>query len=167
MPSIETSTPRKSVLGRVLQRMERRATASRLSVGRPSEPLLGLPLKRLVPQDIHTANDHAVTLANVIAARCANSTDARAVALALAGSALVVNLLTDYRLSLARLIPIEVHEGFDHLWGATNILAPFLLGYVRKSPLAAAIQIFTGAATILESLFTDYRAATGVRWGGA
>jgi hypothetical protein len=130
-------------------------------------PLWGLPLKRLVPQDVHTFSDHTVTLANLVAARCARSADARGVALALAGSALVVNLLSDYRLSLAKLVPIEVHEAFDHLWGATNILAPFLLGYVRKSPLAAAIQIVTGAATIIESLFTDYRAATGVRWGRA
>jgi hypothetical protein len=97
--------------------------------------------------------------------RCSTRSEAKTAALALAGSALAVNLLTDYRLSPVRLIPIEVHEGFDHLWGATNILTPFILGDWRKSPLAAAIQIFTGVATILESLFTDYRAVTGVRWG--
>jgi len=160
MLSTDTATSH----GPVLQRLEQKATASRFSVGRPSRRLLGLPLKRLVPQDVHTLGDHVVTLANVAAARCANSSDAKAVSLALVGSALLVNLLTDYRLSPAKVIPIEVHEGFDHLWGATNLLAPFLLGYYRKSPVAAAIQVVTGAVTILESLFTDYRAATGVRW---
>lgn len=167
MLSTDAPTSKRSAPGAVLQRLEQKTTSSRFSVGRPSRRLLGLPLKRLVPQDVHTVGDHAVTLANVVAAHWANSADAKGVALALAGSALVVNLLSDYRLSLAKVVPIEVHEGFDHLWGATNLLAPFLLGYYRKSPVAAAIQVVTGAVTILESLFTDYRAATGVRWGMA
>ena len=116
------------------------------SSGRPSAPLLGLPVRRLVPQDVHTVGDHVVTLINGVAARCARTSAAKSVAVTLAASALGVNLLSDYRLSLARLIPIEVHEVFDHLWGATNILAPFLFGYVRESPLAAPLQIITPRA---------------------
>jgi hypothetical protein len=41
---------------------------------------------------------------------------------------------------------------------------PFLLGYVRKDPIAAAIQIVTGFMTCVASLFTDYRASKGTTW---
>jgi hypothetical protein len=46
----------------------------------------------------------------------------------------------------------------------TAIVMPFALGYVRKDPIAAAVQIVTGLVTCVTSLFTDYRASTGRTW---
>jgi hypothetical protein len=37
--------------------------------------------------------------------------------------------MTDYRLSVAKVIPIEAHEVIDHAWGLAAIAAPFVLGY--------------------------------------
>jgi hypothetical protein len=76
----------------------------------------------------------------------------------LATSVVGVSLLTDYRLSLAKVIPIEMHEVADHAWGLTAITLPFALGYWKTSPKVAMMHIVAGAGTILSSLFTDYRA---------
>jgi hypothetical protein len=59
-------------------------------------------------------------------------------------------------------IPIEIHETLDYASGGTAVLAPIVLGYVRKDPIASAIQIVTGLGAIVASMFTDYRAARGV-----
>ena len=42
------------------------------------------------------------------------------------------------------------------------IAAPFAFGYHKRAPLTAFAHVLTGAATILGSLFTDYRAERGV-----
>jgi hypothetical protein len=83
---------------------------------------------------------------------------AMAASLALAGTVIGVSALTDYRLSLAKVIPIEVHEALDYAWGLSAIAAPFVFGYWKKSPIAALTHVVAGAGTILSSLFTDYRA---------
>ena len=74
--------------------------------------------------------------------------------------------MTDVRLAPLRVIPIEVHEVIDYVWGATAIATPFIFGYAKKSPLAATLQIVAGASLILGSLLTDYRGYKGVKWGG-
>lgn len=129
----------------------------------PSRPLLGvLPLARLIPQDVHSVIDYAS--AGVLLGTCmaAETTSAKVVGAALGASGICTSALTDYRLSLAKIIPIEAHEAIDHLWGASAIAAPFVFGYWRRDPAVAAVHVMTGAMTILASLITDYRAATGV-----
>jgi hypothetical protein len=129
----------------------------------PSKPLLGiLPLKRLIPQDVHSVMDYLVSAAYLVSARLATTKRARAVGLLLGSNVGGVSLLTDYRLSAAKVIPIEVHEVLDHVSGAGGAAAPFVLGYAKKDRIAATIQIAAGIGTILASLFTDYRAARGV-----
>ena len=129
----------------------------------PSKPLLGvLPLKRIIPQDVHSVMDYLVAAAYLASARLATTQRARAVGMFLGANVGGVSLLTDYRLSAAKVIPIEVHEVLDHVSGAGAVAAPFVLGYAKKDRVAAAIQIAAGIGTILASLFTDYRAARGV-----
>jgi len=129
----------------------------------PSKALLGvLPLKRLIPQDVHSVMDYLVSAAYLVSARLATTRRARAVGLLLGSNVGGVSLLTDYRLSAAKVIPIEVHEVLDHTTGACAAAAPFVLGYAKKDRVAATIQIVAGLGTILASLFTDYRAARGV-----
>ncbi|MBN1207021.1 MAG: hypothetical protein JXB05_19205 [Myxococcaceae bacterium] len=145
----------------------RRALSREPEAGIPAKPLFGvLPIRRFVPQDIHSLLDYAnaFTVAGVSlgAARPA-CTAGLALGLSVAG----VSLLTDYRLSLRKLIPIEVHEAIDYAWALSAIAAPFVFGYVRRSPLAAIVHIAVGVSTILGSLFTDYRAQVGVKWGKA
>ncbi|WP_437946926.1 hypothetical protein WME98_39735 [Sorangium sp. So ce296] len=150
-PTAELERP-----GLFARETQRRATI-------PSRPLLGvLPLARVVPQDVHSVIDYSNGVIVALAGLSARKPSARIAGVILGASVVSVSLLTDYRLSLAKLIPIEVHEAIDHAWGASAIAAPFVLGYAKRSPLAALIHAATGAATILGSLLTDYRAVRGV-----
>jgi hypothetical protein len=132
-----------------------------LSVGEPAEPLLKvLPIKRWIPQDVHSMMDYAGGLAAATGYFFPeNKRDDAAcwASIGLAAGVIGVSMLTDYRLSLAKVIPIRAHETADYLWGAACIALPFALGYYKKSPRVAWTHVVIGASTILASLFTDYR----------
>lgn len=129
----------------------------------PAKPVLGvLPLARRIPQDVHSMMDYASALSYGVSAKLARTTRGAAVGMMLGGNVAGVSLMTDYRLSLSKVVPIEMHEVLDHVTGLTAITAPFLLGYWRKDPIASAVQIGTGLAQVVASLFTDYRADKGI-----
>lgn len=129
----------------------------------PSARLFGaLPLARVVPQDVHSVIDYVNAATAISTVLFADSTAGKIAGAALGASGATVSALTDYRLSAAKLIPIEAHEAIDHGWGLLAIAAPFALGYFRKDPTIAALHVMLGASTILVSLFTDYRAAEGI-----
>jgi hypothetical protein len=65
-------------------------------------------------------------------------------------------------LSLAKVIPIEVHEVIDYAFGFSVMLAPFVLGYYKRAPLVAALHVTVGVGTVVASALTDYRAYLGV-----
>jgi hypothetical protein len=136
---------------------------SRSGRGMPSRPLLGrLPLARLIPQDVHSVLDYvdaATVLSGAVMSDCSKAKAASAV---IGGSGIGLSAITDYRLSLAKVIPIEAHEVIDYAFGVSAISAPFLFGYYKTAPVTAAIHVATGVGTILASLFTDYRAYRGV-----
>ncbi|HVH46759.1 MAG TPA: hypothetical protein VM925_30665 [Labilithrix sp.] len=151
-------------LGQLMSSLERIVFAElRPSAPVPAKPVLGvLPLARVIPQDVHSVMDYLVTAAYLVSAGLAKTPRARAAGIFLAANVGTVSMLTDYRLSLAKVIPIEVHEVLDHVSGSGAVAAPFVLGYRKRDPIASAIQIATGIGTILASLFTDYRAQQGV-----
>jgi len=130
-----------------------------LSHGEPAEPLLKvLPLTRWIPQDVHSMMDYMDGLTVASGFFTADDDDVACwTSIGLGASAIGVSLLTDYRLSLAKVIPIRTHEAIDYMWGAACIAAPFVLGYWKKSPTTALTHVMVGAGAILASLFTDYR----------
>ena len=147
----------------LVSNLERDLDSVSPSLELPAKPLLGvLPLARMIPQDIHSMMDYAAAGTCLGSALWAESSGAKAAGAMLGAAGLCVSLMTDYRLSVVKMIPIEAHEAIDHIWGAASIAAPFVFGYWKKDPAVAAIHILTGASTILASLFTDYRAAEGV-----
>ncbi|MBA3820771.1 MAG: hypothetical protein H0X17_17905 [Deltaproteobacteria bacterium] len=131
-----------------------------LSHGEPSTPILGLPLARLIPQDVHAVMDYAHGLLAASCAIVADDPRAKIASLVLAGSVIGVSAITDYRLSVAKVVPIEAHEVIDHVWGVAAIAAPFVLGYYKTEPKIAMMHVIAGAGNILGSLVTDYRAYT-------
>lgn len=134
-----------------------------LSVGSPSRPLLGrLPLARIVPQDVHSVMDYLDGGGVLLGAFMSDCPRARAASWVIGTSGVVASAVTDYRLSLAKLLPIETHEKIDYAFGISAISAPFLFGYRKTAPLVAATHIAIGIGAILASLFTDYRAFRGV-----
>jgi hypothetical protein len=136
----------------------------------PSKPLLGrggwpaLPLARIVPQDVHSVLDYVHAAGFFASARLARTGRARAVGMALGLVMGGASAITDYRLSAAKVLPIELHETLDYAGGLTAIAAPFLLGYVKNDPIAALLHIGLGIGTVVTSLFTDYRASLGLTW---
>lgn len=152
-------------------RMERLlGSAERVSLGLwdpeervPSKPVLGaLPLARVIPQDVHSVMDYVNAAGFAASAVVARTGRARAVGALLGLGVGGTSAATDYRISAAKVIPIEVHESLDYVSGITAIVAPFALGYVKKDPIAAAIHIGLGVTTLVASLFTDYRATRGI-----
>jgi hypothetical protein len=157
----------RSLIPPAAQETVRRSLSRGPEAGVPSRPLFGvLPIKRLVPQDIHSLLDYSNGL-TVAGVAWGASSPACTAGLALGAGVIGVSLLTDYRLSLRKIIPIEVHEVLDYAWALSAIAAPFVFGYARRSPLAAMVHIAAGVSTLLGSLFTDYRAQRGVKWGKA
>lgn len=130
-----------------------------LSHGAPSRSLFGLPLARWIPQDVHSVMDYVDGATAAMGTLIADEDDATAkiASIVLGAGAAGVSLMTDYRLSLAKVIPIETHEAIDHIWGVTCIAAPFVLGYWKSSPRTAITHIAVGVGSILASLVTDYR----------
>src|SRR4051812_35881100 len=88
-----------------------------LSHGMPARSLAGLPLARVIPQDVHSILDYANALASVVASMVATSTEGCVSSAVLGGSLCAASLMSDYRLAAARLIPIEAHEVLDYAWG--------------------------------------------------
>lgn len=132
-----------------------------LSHGEPAEPLLAvLPIKRWIPMDVHAVMDYVdgLTCATGFFMPENRRDDAACWAsIALGASVVGVSLVSDYRLSAMKLVPIRVHETLDYVWGASAIALPFVLGYWKSSPRVALTHIAVGAGAILASLFTDYR----------
>ncbi|KFE71196.1 hypothetical protein [Hyalangium minutum] len=166
MPEVDLPIARdaRSLIPPTLQRTMRRSLSRGPEAGTPAKPLFGvLPFKRFVPQDIHSLLDYANGL-TVLGVAMGAAKPACTAGLALGMADLGVSLLTDYRLSLRKIIPIEVHEFIDYAWGLAAIASPFVFGYARRSPLSAIVHVAVGVSTIIGSLFTDYRAQVGVKW---
>ncbi|MBZ4422935.1 hypothetical protein K8638_41505 [Myxococcus sp. RHST-1-4] len=137
------------------------------AAGIPSRPLLGrLPVRRWIPQDVHSVLDYQGGAATALAGILSGDPVAKAAGLALGSSVIGVSLLTDYRMSLTKLIPIEAHEIADYAYGAAAILAPFVLGYAKRSRMATVVHVVMGLRSILVALVTDYRCQTGMHLGG-
>ncbi len=150
-----------------VRRAVRRTLDTSARAGILSRPLFGaLPLRRWIPQDVHSLLDYKGGTASALAGLLSGDPVARSAGLALGGSVIGLSLVTDYRLSLTKLVPIEAHEIGDYVYGVAAIAAPFVLGYARRSPVAAAIHVLVGLSTIVASLVTDYRCQTGMHLGG-
>jgi hypothetical protein len=130
---------------------------------RPSQPLLGvLPLRRLIPQDLHSVLDYGAALILLGSALVFRSRRARAVGAGLGSTVCGFSLLTDYRMSLFKLIPIEAHEGLDYAFALTSLAAPFALGYAKKDRGATRFAVGAGLGSLAVAMLTDYRAARGI-----
>jgi hypothetical protein len=131
-----------------------------------SRPLPGgLPVRRWVPQGVHSVTELALGAAVAVAGGLSGVEPAARAGLALGLGLAGVTLLTDSRVTLSRLVPIELHELTDYGWGVAAIAAPFVGGYARQAPVTAAVQVLAGAALLLGAFVTDYRCRSGMHLG--
>ena len=129
---------------------------------RPSHSMLGLPLRRWIPQDVHSFLDYANGLTLAASAGVSPDRTARWAGATLGAMLIGVSAVTDYRLSLAKVVPIEAHEATDYLGGLAAVIAPFALGYHKTCKAAKWMHIGVGLSTLAVSLFTNYRAYKGI-----
>jgi hypothetical protein len=87
-----------------------------------------------------------------------DANDAKILCIVLGILVILTGAMTDWRVSLARVIPLKMHFMTDLLVAAILILAPFVLGY---SDNGAATR-FTVIAGVLEAI-----AALSTRWDPA
>jgi hypothetical protein len=104
--------------------------------------------------------DYAGGLTLVAAGLAAESRFGRSLGIGLGAAVIGTSLLTDYRLSAAKVVPIEAHEAADYVVGLTAIAAPFFGGF--RGRLARWLHVGVGLTQVVASLFTDYRAVRGV-----
>jgi hypothetical protein len=151
-------------LGQLMAMLERVMFAElRPSLPVPAKTVAGqLPIKRVIPQNAHSVIDYLAAGAYFASAAVARTPSARIVGAVLGTKLGGVSALTDCQLSARRVISIERHEVIDHASGIAAVTAPLVLGYARRDPIASALQIAAGLATIAVSLFTDFRATRGI-----
>lgn len=111
-----------------------------------------------IPLNVHAALDPLIAIAIIAAPWIfgfSDADDAKAVCIAVGAVMLIGGALTDWRLSIARVLPLRAHMLTDLVLGAVLILSPFVLGF---SDNGGATR-FTVIAGVLEIL-----AALGTRW---
>lgn len=164
--TLETAATRREPLSASVHRTLHHLIDRSNAAGVLSRPLAGgLPLRRWVPQGVHSLTELALGATVAVAGGLSQEGSARRVGLGLGLGLAGVTLLTDSRVSLSRLLPIELHELTDYGWGVAAIAAPFVGGYARRAPVTAAVQVLAGAALLLGAFFTDYRCRSGMHLG--
>jgi SPW repeat len=89
--------------------------------------------------------------------------DAKTVAIVVGVGMLLSGLMTQWRYSLAKLIPLSMHFATDLLLGAVLVLSPFVLGFddnggaTRWAIIVGAIELITALGTRWEHEDTDAR----------
>ena len=86
---------------------------------------------RIIPTSVHSAVDHVVGPALVLAPtilRLGSTSAEGIVARAVGGAETVYSNLTDYELSAKKVVPMPVHLALDAVGGATLALVPQLTG---------------------------------------
>jgi hypothetical protein len=109
-----------------------------------------------IPLNLHAVIEPLIALVIVAAPWIFGFSDvdsAKAVCIAVGAVMLIAGALTDWRFSLARLIPLRMHLMTDLLLGAVLVLSPFVLGFsdeggaTRFTIVAGALELMTALAT--------------------
>ncbi|WP_375436793.1 hypothetical protein [uncultured Hymenobacter sp.] len=78
----------------------------------------------------------------------------------LAAGYLVITLLTDFPMGVARMIPFPVHGGLELVSGLVLLAAPFLFGFHDDNETARNFFIGMGILFLGTWMLTDWRANT-------
>jgi hypothetical protein len=114
-----------------------------------------------LPLRIHAAIEPLIGLVLILSPWIfgfSDANDAQTLCIVLGVIVIIAGAMTDWRVSLVRVIPLRVHFMTDLLIAAVLILAPFVLGYSSNG----AATRFTIIAGVLEAI-----AALSTRWDPA
>jgi len=119
-------------------------------------------MRRSIPVRVHMSSEPGLFLLLLLLPFIAGYSDvdaARNVSIAAAILVLVATLLTNWPLSVARVIPLHVHGLLDVVLGVLLIAAPFAIGFSGDSTAATVIDVLLGLGFIGAGATTN--------WGGA
>jgi len=114
-----------------------------------------------LPLRVHAAIEPLIGLVLILSPWIfgfSDANDAQVLCIVLGVIVIMSGAMTDWRVSLARVIPLKVHFMTDLLIAAVLIVAPFVLGYSGNG----AATRFTIIAGVLEGI-----AALSTRWDPA
>lgn len=106
---------------------------------------------RFIPTSIHAAVDHVVGPALVIAPtilRIGRTSPEGIVAQAVGGAEAAYSNLTDYELSVKKIVPMPIHLALDAVGGATLAIVPQLTGARRRGKAHWLPHLVIGAMEI-------------------
>ena len=112
---------------------------------------------RFIPTSVHSAIDHVVGPALVVAPtvlRLRRTSPEGIVARAVGGAESVYSNLTDYELSVKNVVPMRVHLALDAVGGATLALVPVLTGATKRGKKHWVPHVALGAFEIGMAVFT-------------
>jgi len=109
-----------------------------------------------IPLNLHAALEPLIAIVIIAAPWIfgfSNVDDAKIVCIAVGAVMLIAGSMTDWRLSIARVIPLRMHLATDLLLGAVLIVSPFVLGFgdqggaTRFAVIAGVLEILTALST--------------------
>jgi hypothetical protein len=109
-----------------------------------------------IPLNLHAALEPLIAIVIIAAPWIfgfSDVDDAKVVCIAVGAVMLIAGSMTDWRLSIARVIPLRMHLATDLLLGSVLILAPFVLGFgdqggaTRFAVIAGVLEILTALST--------------------
>lgn len=111
-----------------------------------------------IPLNLHAAIEPLMALL-IIAAPWIfgfNETDSATVICVLVGiTMLIAGSMTDWRMSLARVIPLRMHLTGDLLLGAVLLLSPLVFGFAEKGG-PTRFMVIVGALEVMTALMTRW-----------
>jgi hypothetical protein len=113
---------------------------------------------RFIPTSVHGAIDHVVGPALVLAPtllRLERTSPEGITAEAVGGAEAIYSNLTDYELSMKKVVPMKVHLVLDAVGGATLALVPQLTGARRRGKKHWLPHLAIGAMEIGMAAFTQ------------
>ena len=111
---------------------------------------------RLIPTKIHGALDYlggALLIASPWLFSFANGSFAQWVPIVIGVTLVLVSLITDYELSVSKIVPMRTHLALDMLSGATLAASPWLFGFAEW---VFWPHVLLGVAEIGAGLFTQH-----------
>jgi hypothetical protein len=111
-----------------------------------------------IPLSVHAMIEPVVAVLFILAPFVLDFEDsaARTLSIAIGVIILVVGMTTRWRLSLVKLIPLEMHFAGDLLIGIVSIAAPFVLGFSDETA-ATAFFVVMGVGELAAALGTAWR----------
>jgi hypothetical protein len=124
-----------------------------------------MSLVRFLPAWFHAIADYAVGITLiVVAVAVGGSSAAVATGVVVGAVVLLVSMLTQYPLGVAKVLPFTVHSAGDYLAAALLVIAPFALGFTDTDGGLSAFYVIAGVAVLAVSLVTNYQYSPKRGW---